>query len=83
MLQVKFKVLNKSLKGYGVSNLTNYSHISPYGIYGVTKNQELKGTGVITGDILYVTWSVGGCTMLNIEKATELGFEIIEKQKSK
>lgn len=78
MLKVKFKVLNKCLTGYGVSNLTTNSHISPYGIYGVVKNQELEGTGTIKDNMLFVTWSVGGCSMLTVEKATELGFEISE-----
>ena len=76
MLKIKFKVLNKCLTGYGVKNLTTNSHISPYGIYGVIKNQVLEGTGLIKDDVLYVTWLVGGCTMLMIEKAIKLGFEI-------
>jgi hypothetical protein len=76
MVRVKFKVLNKCLTSYGVVNLTNNTHRSPYGLYGVVKNQELEGFGVIKDDFLYITWSIGGCTMLMLETATELGFEI-------
>lgn len=76
MKKVEFKVTNKCLTGYGVRNLTENEHISPYGIYGVTKNQILTGYGVIKNDILYVTWDIGGCTRLNINKALEFGFII-------
>ncbi len=78
MLKIEYKVVNKSLTGYGVGNLTRYSHISPYGIYGVVKNQTLTGFGVVKDDMLYVTWDIGGCTMLLYSKAIELGFIINE-----
>jgi len=76
MVKVEFKVVNKCLTGYGVSNLTENAHISPYGIYGVVKNQILNGFGVIKNNKLYVTWDIGGCTVLSIDKALELGFVI-------
>lgn len=78
MKKIEYKVLNKCLTAYEVTNLTENSHVSPYGIYGVVKNQVLTGYGVIKNDILYVTWSIGGCTMLNIDKALEFGFIINE-----
>lgn len=76
MKKIEFKVLNKCLTSYDVRNLTENEHISPYGIYGVVKNQVLTGYGVIKNDILYVTWDIGGCTSLKIDKALELGFII-------
>lgn len=76
MKKVEFKVLNRCLTGYEVSNLTENTHKSPYGIYGVIKNQVLTGVGVIKNDMLYVTWDIGGCTTLHIDKALELGFII-------
>lgn len=76
MKKIEFKVLNKCLSGYGVRNLTENAHISPYGIYGVVKNQVLTGYGIIKNDILYVTWDIGGCSALEIDKALEFGFII-------
>lgn len=76
MVKIKFKVLNKCLTSYDVKNLTDNPHRSPYGLDGVVKNQELEGVGVIKFNKLYITWSIGGCTMLTLEKAREFGFEI-------
>jgi len=74
MTKVEFKVLNKCLTSYGVRNLTVNEHISPYGIYGVVKNQVLTGFGVIKNEMLYITWDIGGCTVLEKDKALEFGF---------
>ena len=68
-MKVKFKVINKCLNGYGVSNLTTNTHRSTYGIFGMIKNQTYEGQGVVKDDMLYVTWDIGGCTMLMQEKA--------------
>ena len=76
MKRIEFKVLNKCLTAYGVGNLTLHSENSPYGIYGVVKNQVLTGCGIIQNGFLYVTWDIGGCTMLSLDKALEFGFVI-------
>lgn len=74
MKKVEFKILNKCLTSYGVRNLTENAHISPYGIYGAVKNQILTGFGIIKNDMLYITWDIGGCTVLETDKALEFGF---------
>ena len=76
MVKVEFKVVNKCLKSYSSNNLTKYPHQSPYGIYGVVKNQTLNGVGVIKHETLFITWNIGGCTMIPYETAIELGFLI-------